>query len=141
MSTELTPVVIMEAHPDLKRPYILPFFGMIQENKLKEFLLEKLVEYVNNKIDITIINSIEDIEYFWDNIYSDCYMDNSPWEATAIVNGVWENVNPSNIDLFNALIKEKKICYISSDEDEIESIIINDETNEESCELLMDFIE
>ena len=157
MSTELIPYVILEAHPDWKRPYILPEFGMIQEEKLKDFLLEKLVEFVYDRIDIENLNSVDDIDKFWQHFYADCYMDNSPWEATAILDGIWENVSPSNEDVFNALIKEKNKCYISSDENEndndddeneesvkssetVESIIIEDNENELSSELAMELI-
>lgn len=35
-------------------------------------------------------------------------MDNPPWEATAIINGIWEEVDITNIELFEALIEEKK---------------------------------
>ena len=155
MSTELIPYVILEAHPDWKRPYVLPEFGMIQEEKLKDFLLEKLVEFVYDRIDIENLNNVDDINNFWEHYYDDSYMNNSPWEATAIIDGIWDNVNPSNEDLFNALIKEKNKYYISSDDNDnndnndiqsvkssetVESIIIEDDENELSSELEMELI-
>jgi hypothetical protein len=153
MSKELIPYVILEAHPDWKRPYVLPEFGMIQEDKLKEHLLEKLVEFVYDRIDIENLNNIHDITNFWEHYYDDYYMDNSPWEATAIIDGIWDNVTPSYEDQFNALIKEKNKCYISSDENEndndiesvkssetVESIIIDNDENELSSELAMELI-
>jgi hypothetical protein len=119
MSKELIPYVIMEAHPDYKCPYILPEFGMIPEDKLKDHLLEKLVEFVYDRINIENLNSVDDIENFWENYYNDCYMDNVPWDARAIINGIWENVSPSNEVLLDALIKEKiNKCYISSDDND-----------------------
>jgi hypothetical protein len=46
-------------------------------------------------------------------------MDNVPWDARAIINGIWENVSPSNEVLLDALIKEKiNKCYISSDDND-----------------------
>jgi hypothetical protein len=142
MSKELIPYVIMESYPDYKRPHILPIFGMSPQDKLDDVLLKKLVDFVYDRIDIENLNSVEDIEYFWENYYNECYMDNTPWEATAIIDGVWENVNPSNESLFKALIKEKNKCYISSDENdndeesvkssETEESIIIEETNEEN---------
>ncbi len=147
MSKELIPYVIISAHPDYKRPYILPQFGMISEDKLKDYLLEQLVEFVYERIDIENLKNVDDIDNFWKHFYDDCYMDNSPWEATAIIDGIWENVSPSNEELFNALIKEKDKCYISSDEDDdeksietVESIVIEDEGNELRSELAMELI-
>ena len=49
MTTEqpkLIPYVILEAHPDRKRPYVLPYFDSIEENKLNSVLLRNLVEFV-----------------------------------------------------------------------------------------------
>lgn len=156
MSKELIPYVILEAHPDWKRPYVLPEFGMISEYKLKNYLLEKLVEFVYDRINIENLKSVDDIDNFWQHFYDDCYMDNSPWEAIAIIDGIWENVSPSNEEVYNALIKEKNKCYISSDENEndndheneesvkssetVESIIIDNDENELSSELAMELI-
>jgi hypothetical protein len=141
MSTELIPYVIQEAYPDWKRPYVSSFFGMVQEDKLTDEVLEKLLDFVYDRIDIENLNSVDDIEKFWENYYNEYYMDNSPWQATAIIDGIWKNVNPSNEELFNALIKEKNKCYISSDENdndeesvkssETEESIIIEETDEE----------
>lgn len=72
MSKELIPYVILEAHPDWKRPYVLPEFGMIQEDKLTDFLLEKLVEFVYDRIDIENLNNIDDITNFWEHYYTVC---------------------------------------------------------------------
>ena len=145
MSKELIPYVILSAHPDYKRPYILPQFGMISEDKLKDYLLEQLVEFVYDRIDIETLNSVDDIQNFWQHFYDDCYMGNRPWEATAIIDGIWDNVNPSDEELYNALIIQKNKCYISSDDDEktietVESIVIEDDGNELSGELAMEII-
>ena len=158
MSKELIPYIILEAHPDWRGPYILPIYGMTPQDKLDEVLLVALVDFVYYRIDIENLNSVEDIEKFWEDFYDDCYMDNIPWEATAIIDGIWRNVNPSNENLFKALIKEKNKCYISSDENEnendnddeneesvkssetVESIIIDNDENELSSELAMELI-
>lgn len=142
---DLIPFVILEAHPDYKRPYVLPFFGMVEEYKLKDTILEKLVDFVYDRIGIDNVTSVIDVEQFWIEFYSDCYMDNPPWEATAIINGVWEEVYITNVELFEALIEDKKKdrVYMSSDSDNdtqtVESIILEDE-NEESEELSMEKI-
>ena len=153
MSKKLIPYVILEAHPDWKRPCVLPEFGMVQEDRLSDFLLEKLVEFVYDRIDIENLTSVDDIYKFWEHFYTERrYMANSPWEANAIIDGIWNNVNPSNEVLFNALIKEKNKCYISSDDENeesvkssetvktsetVESIIIEDNETEISYDLAM----
>jgi hypothetical protein len=142
---DLIPFVILSAHPDYKRPYVLPFFGMIEEDKLKDTILEKLVDFVYDRIDMDHVNSVKDVEKFWEEFYSDSYMDNPPWEANAIINGVWEEVDITNIELFEALVEEKKKdrVYMSSDSEDdtqtVESIRLEDE-NEESNELIMEKI-
>ena len=138
MSKELIPYVILSAHPDHKRPYILPQFGMILEDNLKEHLLEQLVDFVYDRIDIENLKNVDDIQYFWEHFYDEKYMDNSPWDATAIINGEWVSVGPTNEELFNKLLtyKNKENIYISSDtQDDSESTtesIIND-YNEIEC--------
>ena len=156
--TELIPFVILEAHPDYKRPYVIPFYGMVEESKLKDTLLEKLVDFVHDRIDMDNLSEVEDVDKFWKEFYSDYYMDNPPWEATAIINGEWKDVHPSNDDLFVSLIKEKNknSIYISSETDNnleidntsetsdsnetVESIIINEINNEKLImeELIME---
>ena len=133
---ELIPFVILEAHPDYKRPYVLPFFGMIEEDKLKDTLLAKLVDFVYDRIGIDNVTSVIDVEQFWVEFYSDCYMDNPPWEANAIINGVWQEINITNIELFEALIEEKKKyrVYMSS-ESEPDDI---DDCSENTLESMLD---
>lgn len=141
---ELIPFVILEAHPDYKRPYVLPFFGMIEKDKLKATILTKLVEFVYDRI-FDNLNCVKDIEKFWGEFYGDSHMGNTPWQATAILNGVWEDISPNNEELFEALTEEKKKyrSYMSSDSDNdvetVESIILENQ-NEESDELSMEKI-
>jgi hypothetical protein len=136
MSTELTPYVILEAHPDYKHPYILPEFGMIEEHKLKEFILNKLVEFIYDKNHIINVKTIKDIEDFWNHYYDKCYMANKPWEATAIIDGIWENVTPSNESVFSVLVKRKQIDYISSDDESKRNVVYrNNELNDNVSDL------
>ena len=131
MSKELIPYVILSAHPDYKRPYVLPQFGMIEEDKLKDYLLEQLVYFVYDRIDIENLESVDDVYNLWENFYVDCYMDNNPWEAKAIIDGKWKNVEPSNEELFKALIKEKNKRYVCLDDEEDDEDDENDDENDE----------
>lgn len=109
MTTEqpkLIPYVILEAHPDRKRPYVLPYFDSIEENKLNSVLLRNLVEFVYGRIDVENLVGIEDIQRFWDNFYTDSYMDIIPWEAKAVINGEWTDIKIDDKDLLEELLKE-----------------------------------
>jgi hypothetical protein len=121
----MIPYMIMEAHPDNKMPYISHIHGIIEETKLNIFILEKQVEFIYNRINIEEINSIKDVEYFWSSFYDDCYMDNPPWEAFAVINCEWKYISYSNIELFEALISIKDLdIYLSDNEDNITMISV-----------------
>lgn len=108
--SELTkdiPYVILEAYPDYKRPYVLPRFGFAKKNEVQSVILKELVEFVYDRIDIKCVKSEEDIQTFWDNYYSNSYMDMRPWEATAFINDTWCNISPSNEELLQELIMLK----------------------------------
>lgn len=133
----LIPYVILEVHSDNPIPYILPIFGLIEEYKLKYKILETLVEFVYDKINIDELTSVINLDFFWLDFYRENYIGNPPWQAFSIMNGSWEEIHISNEELFNALLEKKSdsIMYISdSDEshqtsETLESIII-DESDE-----------
>lgn len=133
MTEEMIPYIIIEAHPDNKKPHLSHDFGTIEKSKLDNLLLEKLVEFVLPRIDIENLESKIDVELFWLHFYDECYIDNSPWSAIIFMDGKWIYKSPSDEKLFNSLIKEKNRIYISSDSNEtVESIIIynyNDNSN------------
>lgn len=109
--TEVIPYVILEAHPDYKRPYASQMFGYVERNKLESVILQKLVEFVYDKINIEKVKSEEDIETFWEKYYSDysgSYMDMCPWEASAFINGKWQGFTPTDFSLLKELKKLKK---------------------------------
>lgn len=121
------PYVISESHPDYKRPWLNQQFGSIDENLKDTFFVEKAVEFIYERIDAEDIESVDDIQKFWDNYYDDCYMDNSPWDARIYINGEWENVCPTNIEIFECIQRiksgekiNKEEPSVSSDDEEIE---------------------
>lgn len=104
---EVIPYVILEAHPDYKRPYVKPVYGMVQKSKLIDTLLENLVDFVYDKIDIDNLTDVKDVDNFWREFYNDTYMSNPPWEATAIINEEWTDISFSSFELFSRLLEEK----------------------------------
>jgi hypothetical protein len=97
------PYVISEAHPDYKRPWLDQQFGTIDENLIDTFFVEKASEFIYDRTNNDAIESVDDIKSFWDNFFDECYMDNSPWDATVFINGEWQNVSPSNVEIFECL--------------------------------------
>jgi hypothetical protein len=120
MATRQIPYVIIEAHPDRKRPYACPRFGLVDEMKLRSSVLEQLIEFVIDHVDLEKTKSVEDIQTFWDNYYEDNYMDMSPWEATAFIDGVWRDVSFSNAELLEGLIKKRQKIREEEEEEEEE---------------------
>jgi hypothetical protein len=125
MTTKI-PYVISEAHPDYKRPCLLEDFGTIDENLKDTFFVQKAVEFIYDRTDIDDIKSVDDISQFWENYYDEYYMDNLPWDARIFINGKWENVSPSNIEIF-ACINRMKIA----DKNEEDSKEENEEEDED----------
>jgi hypothetical protein len=107
MTEELIPYIIMEANPDYKRPAVCHKYGKIEKSKLYGFLLTKLVDFVYERIELDELNSVKDVEYFWENFYSESFMSNSPWSAMAVINGEWNDISPTDEELFTALIAKK----------------------------------
>ena len=73
-----------------KRPYIEHRFISMNTGELHEYLVNEIVEFILDRADI---NTIEDIENFWDHYFDEHYMSNSVWEAKAVINGEWTDIN------------------------------------------------
>lgn len=133
MATRQIPYVIVEVHPDQKRPHASTYFCIVEETKLHSSILDSLVEFVYDRIGGSeCVKSVKDIETFWDEFYRDKYMDMPPWKATAFIDGEWEDMSISNEELFDALIKEYQKSEISDEEEDEEEEKKEDE--EESKE-------
>ncbi len=89
----MIPYIISEAHPDYKRPYLNQEFGVINEEDLDTFFLDKICKFILDRIDIHSLTCCVDIEDFFDSFYQECYMANSVWDAMIFKNGEWENVH------------------------------------------------
>jgi hypothetical protein len=102
------PYVILIACPDYKRPRMIEDFGVCSKRELNSFFINKAADFVyeyysyNNNF-----NEIKDVQQFWTNYYDGYYMGNSPWSSRAFINGVWENVTPSDIEIFDRIQKLK----------------------------------
>lgn len=97
------PYVISEANPDYKRPYLHQQFGTIDEQLIDTFFVEKVAEFICDRTDSDNITCIDDIIEFWENYYTEYYMDNSPWDAIIFINDEWKSACPSNFEIFECL--------------------------------------
>lgn len=101
------PYVISEAHPDYKRPYLFEDFGVVDEKMMDTFFVEKVTEFICDRIDRDDIKSVDDIGKFWYNYFDEYYMDNSPWNARIFINGEWKNITPTDIQIFECFQRLK----------------------------------
>lgn len=95
------PYVISEAYPDYKRPYLYEYFGVVKKERLETFFVEKLSEFIVERYGEEQIESIEDIETFWNAYYDDSYMSNEPWQSMVFIDNEWINYTPTNEEIFN----------------------------------------
>lgn len=120
--TAKIPYVISKAHPDYKRPYVSQKFGAIDETLIDTFFVKKAAEFIYERTDEEDIESVEDIEFFWDNYYNESYMSNAPWDARIFINGEWKNVCPTSDKIFEYIqqIKSKEKIFERQFEDQSE---------------------
>lgn len=90
----MIPYVISEAHPDYKRPYVLQDFGMVKEEEIQTYFLDRICDFILDRVDENDITCENSISTFFNSYYDEYYMDNSPWEAMVFVDGDWQNVTP-----------------------------------------------
>lgn len=128
------PYVISEANPDYKRPYLYQDFGIIDENLIDTFFVEKVTEFIYDRCSIDDIKSVDDITQFWNTYFDEYYMDNSPWDAVVFINGEWKNVMPTDIQIFECFQRIKTDEKEPEQEQELEQI----DDNEINLELTSD---
>jgi hypothetical protein len=92
-----------------KIPYIDNNIGSIEEDEYKNFFLENIVNFVYDRIDLDDIESVDDIDSFFENFYyrDDFLLDNEPWSAYIFFNDDWKLIRPSNLDIYNKLVIQK----------------------------------
>ena len=108
----MIPYVISIAHPCYKRPELDQSFGNIPEKELENFLLTSVSEFILDRLPLEDINYIKDITQFWDDYYSEYYMGNEPYSIMIFKNNEWQNVTPSDDEIFE---------YIKNNENELKN--------------------
>lgn len=91
----MIPYVISEAYPDYKCPSVEHDFGIVEEQEMETYFLDKISNFVLDRTGDDDLN-LQDINDFFDNYFQEYFMMNPPWSAMVFRNGEWENVTPSN---------------------------------------------
>ena len=131
MSSILIPYIIIEARPSTYLPSISYIKGFMEEYKVRNYLFNSLIEFIQEETEFANIDTIEKVNKFWNYFYSGVCMKNKPWEAFIIKNGVWESIIFTNEEILYAVLNKKEYIegyeiieddpdinyYISSDED------------------------
>jgi len=91
----MIPYVISEAYPDYKRPSLEHDFGVVKEEEIETYFLDRVSNFVLDRTGDNDL-SLQDVNKFFDNYFEEYFMMNDPWSAMVFRNGEWENVTPSN---------------------------------------------
>jgi hypothetical protein len=91
----MIPYVISEAHPDNTRPYMVQDYGVVQEDELQEYFLDKVSVFILERTDADSLKCCQNIENFFYHYYDEDYMDNVPWQVVCFINGKWQTMTPS----------------------------------------------
>ena len=91
----MIPYVISEAHPDYKRPYLHQDFGIVKEEEVQTYFLDRVCEFILDRTDNKMLKCCKDIQNFFNNYFDEYYMENGVWEAMVFINGEWEPATPS----------------------------------------------
>jgi len=119
------PYIIIEARPSTYLPSIIYIKGIIEEYKVKNYLFDSLIEFIQRETAFSNINTLEKVQMFWNYFYSNGCMKNKPWEAFIIRNGNWETVMFENEEILYGLLNKK---YNNYEEEAIKGdIIIEDD--------------
>lgn len=102
------PFVISEAYPDYKRPCLNQMFGACFNHEVSSYFINKAAEFIFERSHPDTVNTIEGIKNFWEQFYSDYYMDNHPWEANIFIDGKWVNVTPTDDEILERIQKLKQ---------------------------------
>jgi hypothetical protein len=122
----MRPYVISEAHPDYKRPWVFQDFGVVEEEEMQTYFLDKICNFILERVDIDSLEYHSDVVNFFDTYFCEHYMGNFPWEAMVFIDGEWESMTPSNKQIW------KHIQHIKSQEKEEEKE--EDEDTEDETE-------
>lgn len=125
----MIPYVISEAYPDYKRPCVEHDFGVVKEEEMETYFLDRVSNFVLDRTGDNDL-SLQDVNDFFDNYFDEYFMMNDPWSAMVFRNGEWENVRPSNDKIWGhirlIILQEQQEEELEKEEDEKEEDILNE---------------
>jgi hypothetical protein len=103
MSSDIIPYTVETAHPDYKRPCVSVKHSQTTREKMIDDLNEA---YFNALVDELYYDceyhgefTQENLDKFFDNYYSETYMDNSPLSVSYFVDGEWHYFDQPHIEV------------------------------------------
>ena len=108
MSLNLIPYIIIEARPSTFLPSMNYIKGFMEEYKVKNYLFNSLIQFIQIESAFSNINTLEKVQMFWNYFYSSSCMKNKPWEAFIIRNGNWETIIFSDEEILYALLNKPR---------------------------------
>lgn len=127
------PYVISTAYPDYKTPYLHQEFGICQIVNVRKLLIDKCVEFILEMMSYKYekIQTVNDVQFFFNNYYEECYMDNYPWEAVIFADGEWCHIIPSDQELFDRIqiLKKKELENNKSEIDDDNNVNDDDDND------------
>ena len=108
MSLNLIPYIIIEARPSTFLPSMNYIKGFMEEYKVKNYLFNSLIQFIQMESAFSNINTLEKVQMFWNYFYSSSCMKNKPWEAFIIKNGNWETIIFSDEEILYALLNKPR---------------------------------
>jgi hypothetical protein len=111
--TDKIPFIISEACPDYKRPSVVQQFGTCYKSEIPDYFINKVADFIFERSDSDAINNLEGIKDFWQQYYSEYYIDNPPWEANAFIDNKWVNITPTDEEILERI--QKLILFETED--------------------------
>jgi hypothetical protein len=110
MASDIIPYTVETAHPDYKRPYLLVQKSHTTREKMNEDLTEAYFQAIVDNLyydseyhgEFTQIN----LDKFFDNYYSETYMDNSPLSVCYFMDEEWHYFDQPPIEVLSEKYKK-----------------------------------
>ena len=123
----MIPYVISEAYPDYKRPSLEQDFGVVKEEEMKTYFLDRICNFILERTCEHDLKCQYDIEKFFQHFFDECFMRNLPWDALVFINGEWENMTPS----YEQIWEHIQLLKLQEKEDEEQQENTSEETLKE----------
>jgi len=127
--SNLIPYIIIEASPNSFLPSINYIKGFVEKYKVKSYLFNSLIHFIQKQPEFANINTLEKVQMFWNYFYSSGCMKKKPWEAFIIINDYWETILFSDEEILYSLLHNVQYNKIIEEDVIIEDDVIIEEDN------------